>query len=146
MDLHQNLSKNFRLFEFVYSETAKRLKIENNPTDVVVENLKNLCEFVLEPLRELVGKPIKINSGYRCFALNEAVGGSKESQHMQGKAADLKVDGMTVAEVVAMIRNSEIQYDQLIEEKFVPTMPGSGWVHVSWNSPTKNRKKSFKIA
>lgn len=145
MDLQQNLSPNFKLWEFVFSETARRLKIDNTPTEEIVENMKFLCENVLEPLREIVGKPIKINSGYRCLELNKAVGGSKDSQHMQGKAADLRVDGQTVGETFALIKSSLLQYDQLIEEKFVPTNPNSGWIHISWNA-SKNRKKSTKIS
>lgn len=145
MDLNQNLSPNFRLIEFVVSETARRLKIDNTPTEEIVENLKLLCENVLEPLRELLGKSIKIISGYRCLELNTAIGGSKNSQHMQGKAGDLRVEGYTVGELFKKIQSSNLQYDQLIEERFVPTNPNSGCLHISYNA-SKNRKKSIKIS
>lgn len=146
MDLNQNLSPNFRLIEFVISETARRLKIDNTPTDDVVLNLIDLCENVLEPLRTLTGSPIRILSGYRCLALNTAVGGATGSQHMEGQAADLRVDGQTVRQTFDMIAASLIQFDQLIEEKYTTSNPNSGWIHISWVSSTENRRQEFKIS
>ena len=85
------LSKNFKLSELTASETARRRKINNDAPESVIENLRNLCQNVLQPLRDYVGKPITINSGYRCPLLNSYVGGSKNSQHKFGEAADIRL-------------------------------------------------------
>ena len=70
------LSKHFSLSEFISSNTAERLGIDNVPKDkAVIENLRNLCLEILQPLRDYVGAPVHINSGYRCPELNDAVGG-----------------------------------------------------------------------
>ena len=83
------LSNNFRLSEFTRSDTAKRLGIVNECSSVEqVLNLAYLCHMVLQPLRDRFG-PIRINSGYRCPELNEAVGGAQNSHHMRGEAADI---------------------------------------------------------
>ena len=83
------LSENFRLKEFIESPTAERLGIDNRPDWEAVINLRNLCREVLQPLRDHEGKPIHINSGYRCPELNEAVHGVGDSQHLRGEAADI---------------------------------------------------------
>ena len=83
------LSENFRLKEFIESPTAERLGIDNRPDWEAVINLRNLCREVLQPLRDHEGKPIHINSGYRCQELNEAVHGVGDSQHLRGEAADI---------------------------------------------------------
>lgn len=145
MNLDKELSKNFRLIEFVRSETARRLKIDNTPTDEIVTNLVALCENVLEPLREIAKAPIKILSGYRCLELNTAVGGSKESQHMLGQAADLRIANQTVRDSFELIKGSLLKFDQLIEEKFTPENEWSGWIHISWNTARKNRKEAIRI-
>ena len=83
------LSKHFKLSEFTRSATAKKRGINNDPPEHVVENLRNLCNEVLEPLRDHFGVPIVITSGYRSALLNSLVGGSKNSQHKYGEAADI---------------------------------------------------------
>ena len=84
------LSKNLSLAECLKSQTAKRLGINNEPhDDWVVENLKALAENVFQPLREGLGVPIYVSSGYRGPELNRAIGGSTRSQHMEGRALDL---------------------------------------------------------
>ena len=85
------LSENFRLKEFVESQTADQQGIDNRPDWEAVINLRNLCREVLQPLRDYEGKPIHVNSGYRCPELNEAVHGVGDSQHLYGEAADLHV-------------------------------------------------------
>ena len=86
------LSKNFALEEFIRSRTAERMGIDNVPKDEeVINNLRNLCLEILQPLRDYVGAPVHINSGYRCKALNEAVGGVKNSQHCLGEACDIRI-------------------------------------------------------
>ena len=81
--------KHFTLKEFVKSDTARRLGIDNTPSPQVEERLRQLVDYVLDPLREAYGKPIYVNSGYRCPALNRAVGGVAHSQHLTGEAADI---------------------------------------------------------
>ncbi len=129
------LSKHFTLAEFTRSESAKRHGVSNNPTPEHLENLKVLCEKVLEPIREKFG-PINISSGYRSKALNHYIGGSLKSQHCEAKAADIDQDGMggaTNKEIFEYIKN-ELEFDQLINEF------NYAWVHVSFNLG-KNRKQ-----
>lgn len=88
----QFLSPHFELQEFVASRTAKEHRIDNTPPAEAVENLRSLCVHTLEPLREALGRPIIITSGYRTKALNNLLTHSSErSQHMQGQAADFYV-------------------------------------------------------
>ena len=86
---HGRLATVFKLSEFTRSATAKKRGVTNDPPESVVENLRNLCNEVLEPLREHFGVPIIITSGYRSALLNSLVGGSKNSQHKYGEAADI---------------------------------------------------------
>lgn len=110
------LSPNFTLAEFTRSATATRKNIDNTPSPAVIENLKALCTNVLEPLRAKVGKPVRVTSGYRSSKLNKLVGGSRNSQHIFGLAADIYVDGMTTEELFQFIIDNEIPFDQLIQE------------------------------
>ena len=88
------LTPHFKLREFTKSATAKKHGIDNRPTPEVVENLKRLCQHTLEPLREKLGLPIVITSGYRTKELNDIiVHASRKSQHMSGQAADFWVSG-----------------------------------------------------
>lgn len=116
-----NLSAHFTLEELVRSQTATRFGIDNRPSDSVLINLKRLAEM-LERVRSAVGKPIQVTSGYRCKALNERVCGSKNSAHMDGRAADIVVAGLAPIRVARAIREAGIVPDQLIYE--------GGWVHV----------------
>lgn len=86
------LTEHFTLEEFTFSSTAKARGIDNTVSSQrVIENLRNLCEQVLEPLRSYANQPITISSGYRCKALNKVVGGARNSQHMTGEAADIHI-------------------------------------------------------
>ena len=86
------LTEHFTLEEFTTSSTAKARGIDNSVSSQrVVDNLRNLCEKVLEPLRSYANQPITISSGYRCKALNKVVGGARNSQHMTGEAADIHI-------------------------------------------------------
>lgn len=109
------LSQHFTLQEFVVSNTAIRKGIDNTPSAEVVKNLRELCNQVLEPLRVKLSKPIKITSGYRSERLNKVVGGSKHSQHIEGKAADIQVAGMSTEELFQFCKE-HLNYDQLIQE------------------------------
>lgn len=119
------LGKYFTLAELTRSTTASRLGIENYPASDHLENLKALVANVLDPLREAIGKPIIISSGYRNPEVNRRVGGVTTSQHATGQAADLTVKGMTPAQIIKVAKGRGIPYDQIIDEF-------GSWVHVSY--------------
>ena len=85
----KNISKHISYREGTFSVTAKRLGLENEPNEKQLENMKLLAEKIFEPLRQYVGKPIKINSFFRSPELNRAIGGSSKSQHCKGQAIDI---------------------------------------------------------
>lgn len=118
-----NLTPNFTLAEFTFSETASRKGFDNTPSANQIANLVRTATL-LEQVRKILNRPITISSGYRCKELNQAVGSSETSQHRLGCAADFKVKGMTPDAVVRAIIESDIQYDQLIREF-------DSWVHIS---------------
>ena len=125
-----NLTEHFTLSEFVRSETAERKHIDNTPTVEVVDNLRALCRNVLEPARVAFGAPIYVTSGYRCPALNKAVGGKPTSQHLRGEAADLQVQGIkNLRKLYKVIKDHGI-FDQLLFE----TNGTTKWIHVSYTS------------
>src|SRR5258706_9376750 len=108
------LSPNFSLSELVYSETAEKNGIDNTPPPEIVQNLKRLAAG-LEAVRSLLGAPLEISSGYRCAALNEAVGGAGASQHVQGPPADFACPPLgTPPEISGSIQRSEIHFRQCI--------------------------------
>jgi hypothetical protein len=129
-----NLSANFSLKELTKSDTATRLGIDNTPDDEAIDNLKTLCDKVLQPVRDHFGKPIKISSGYRSPELNSspAVGGSKTSDHCKGMAADIEIAGVANADLAQWVMDN-LDYTQLILEFYTQGIPDSGWVHVSYN-------------
>lgn len=126
------LSENFYLKEFVISQVAERHGYRNEPNEKQIENLKLLCMNVLQPLREIIGVPIFINSGFRSFDVNAAVGGKFNSQHLEGKAADFIIPSMNLVDVFNIILQ-KLSFDQLIYEF-------GKWIHISWNSD-KNRNE-----
>jgi len=133
------LSRNLSLGEFTNSQTAKRRGIDNTPTEEHLEAAKALAENVFQPIREHFGCPIYISSGYRSEALNEAIGGSKTSQHSKGEAIDIDMDhrrGPENEEIFFFIRDN-IDFDQMIWEFGDADRPD--WVHVSYNSDGKQR-------
>ena len=89
------LSKSFTLNELTKSQEATRLGIDNTPSDEHIENLKILCENILQPIRDFYGMPVSISSGYRSVALCEAIGSSSKSQHTKAQAADFEIFGIT---------------------------------------------------
>lgn len=115
----------FTLYEMLYSETALYSKIANYPTWKQVENLNRLATSILDPVRKAFGKPIKVSSGFRSTLLNTAVGGVKNSQHLQGLAADLQVSDLKRLKQV--ILETGVPFDQLIEERKGSTH----WLHIS---------------
>ena len=126
--------------EGVYSRTALRKGIDNSPNIEEIKCMIELAEFVFEPLREWVGKPIKINSFFRCKKLNTAIGGSRTSQHMKGQAMDIDdtFGHKTNAEMYHYIKDN-LQFDQLIWEFGDDNNPN--WLHVSFVIHRKNRKR-----
>lgn len=122
------LSKNFTLAELTFSQTAVRLGIVNVADGRIVENLRALVETVLQPLRDHVGAPIVVTSGYRSSKLNIAVGGSINSEHMDGRAADIICPGMTALELCRAVREQALPFNQLIHEF-------DSWCHVSIPAP-----------
>ena len=133
------ISKNFTLEEFTASETAKAKGIRNNPGQSDVVNLCALVHNVLQPLRTAMGEPIKIGSGYRSLALNRAVGGFNNSQHIKGEAADLCIDGdLKKGKRWFEWIKANCDFDQIILEH---NAKGSYWVHVSYRADGKNRKQ-----
>jgi hypothetical protein len=133
-----NLSKNFTMAEFTKSDTATKLKIDNTPKGEHLEAAKKLFENIVQKVRDHFG-PTVLNSGYRSPELNEAVRGSRTSQHCQGEAADIEVPGVPNADVAQWVVDN-CDFDQVILEFYTPGIPDSGWVHVSYNSDGKQRK------
>ena len=117
--------KYFSLAEFIHSATAKRLNIDNTPTFEIVDNLNRLADY-LDGIREKLGKPILISSGFRCPVLNKSVGGVANSQHQKGLAADLVCADMDALEKVLRETGG---FDQLIKEHRKGS--NSFWFHVS---------------
>lgn len=128
---------NFTITELCRSETAKKAMINNTPPMGVADNLMLLIVNLLQPLREKLGKPVIITSGYRCAYLNKLVGGKETSQHVMGQAADIRVKGMTPPALCAFIKSSGLTVDQCINEY-------DQWVHVSYRKEG-NRNQYFKL-
>ena len=125
-----NLSKNFTLEEFTFSQTATRQSIDNSPGPAIIISLARVAT-TLEQIRALVGKPVSISSGYRSPALNRAVGGAPDSAHMHGLAADISMQGYTPVQLARLIRDSGIEFDQLIYE--------GAWVHIGLSADAPRR-------
>jgi hypothetical protein len=142
-----NLSANFTLKELTKSDTATRLGLDNTPDDEALENLKTLCEKVLQPVREHFGKSVTVNSAYRSPESNAAVNGSKSSDHVKGMAADIEIVGVANADLAQWIMDN-LEYTQLILEFYTPGIPDSGWVHVSYdpNNLKKQELTATKVA
>lgn len=131
-DVNMQLTKSFSLSEMIFSETAERFSLHNYPSAEEISELRNLCVNVLQPLRDALGVPVIVNSGYRGIAVNKKIGGSLTSQHMKGQAADIRVVGMDAQSVCEKIIELGLPFDQLIFE--------GTWTHVSYNAKG-NRKQ-----
>ena len=138
------LTTNFTLSEMTKSDTALRLDMDNTPNVVQVDNLKTLCEKVLQPVRDHFGKGVKVNSGFRHPQVNAAVGGSKTSDHCKGMAADIEIPGVANGDLAQWIVDN-LEFRQVILEFYTPGVPDSGWVHVSFN-PEDNKKQVLTAA
>lgn len=134
--------KYFTIEELTRSTTATAKGIDNTPTPEIKANLERLVDKVLDGLREIYGKPITVNSGYRCPELNKAVGGSKTSDHMNGFSVDITASCKKENAILFQIIKDNFDFDQLIWEKGNSEYPD--WVHVSYN-PNRLRKQVLKM-
>lgn len=119
----------FSLEEFTRSTTAKRLKIDNTPSDEVIRNIQYGVQMVLDPLRRILQEPIIITSGYRCAALNKAVGGVTSSWHTKGNAADLRVKDEEEAKAIFQVLKTLPSVDTVLFEHSTSSI----WMHVQWD-------------
>lgn len=131
-----NLTKNFSLIELTSSEAAARKGIDNTPNQEAINNLKEICENVMQPLREWYDKPINITSGYRSQKVNKAIGGSASSDHCLGRAIDFTLPKEDYQRVFDWLRTN-VEFDQLINEF------NFQWIHVSFRNGA-NRKQVLK--
>ena len=122
-----NLTEHFTLEEL--TATSHR-QFDNTPNDAEMANLVKLAEFLEQVKAALDGKPVMINSAFRCKQVNDSVGSKDTSQHRTGCAADFKVPGMSPDAVVRAIIEAGLPYDQIIRE-FSDPVGGGGWTHVS---------------
>lgn len=137
----QQISKYFRLREFIRSQTAVRRGIDNTPSQEIIENLKELGKDILDEIRKKFG-PIHINSGYRSSDLNTAIGGSPTSSHLYGTAADIVPVRRSVSlkQIVDWVIEEKLLFDQVIFE--------GTWVHISRykdSSKTPPRRMSLMM-
>ena len=126
------LGKCFTLEELVFSQQATRKGIDNTPGKLEKERLRLLVVNVLDPLREAAGRPVVVSSGFRNKETNKLVGGSRTSQHLGGEAADITIPGMTIKQIVALVKKLNLPYDQMIDE-------WGSWVHLSYGP--RNRRQ-----
>jgi len=156
VDLNARLSANFTLGELAGTNdptwraaqlAGLALVPSSGPrTDTVAMRLGALARTILQPIRDHIGRPIKINSGYRCSAKNASIAGSSAtSQHMLGEAADIAVPGYTDAQLYALaqwIGKSGLLFGQVIFEDKRPGTEGGAWIHVSLGAPYRAAARS----
>lgn len=129
------LSPHFSLSEFTNSATADSYHIDNTPSNFVVKNLSVLCVSVLEPVRQIIHKPIVITSGYRSTALNKIVGGVENSYHLSGKAADIHVTSKQEGRTLALLFLDQKLTDLVILEINKQRL----WLHVQWSKTPRHK-------
>lgn len=132
------ISKHISIEEATLSPTALRLGIDNTPNEEILVNMKLVAERCFEPIRNWYGKPIKVNSFYRCEALNKAVKGSLTSQHVEGKAIDISTGTKAGNKLIYDWAKNNLIFDQLINEY------DYSWVHISYNK-YNNRNQTLII-
>ena len=128
----------FTLDEFVKSETATRLRIDNTPPADVVRNLQYGVEMILDPLRRAINRPVIISSGYRCPALNKVVGGVSNSWHLKGNAADIHLNDKAEAVDIFHFLKQNVSVDTVLFEH----SKSSQWIHVQWDMNNTPRHRS----
>jgi hypothetical protein len=129
----------FTMSELLYSNIAKKYNISNIPDKEALDNMLLLIVECLEPIRQYIGKPMLISSGYRSCRLNghPLINGNPNSQHCKGQAVDFTIKGMTPKIIIELIKESGVEFDQALNER-------DCWVHLSYNKG-KNRKQVLKI-
>lgn len=133
-------SEFFTLAELTKSETAARHKIDNTPPAAIIKNLQYGVDMILDPLRRIYGKPIKINSGYRCPQLNKLVGGVSNSWHQEGNAADIHIESADEAKILF----SNLQKLPSVDTVLFEHSKTAQWLHVQWNM-AKNPRHHFNF-
>lgn len=128
------LSNNLTLAEACITNSG----IANNPNHAQIESLETIAKRIFQPCRDHFGKPLKVNSGFRSEAVNKAVGGASNSQHLKGEALDLDFGNRAENKALFDYIKNNLDFDQLINEK------DYSWVHVSYAYP-KNRKQILII-
>lgn len=133
------MSKYFTIEELIHSDTAIARGIDNTPNEEQKANLQALIDNVLDPLREAYGKPIYVNSGFRCKELNEAVGGVYNSEHLTGCAADIDTYfNEENKKLFELAQELNLPFRQLIDESNL------SWVHISYN-PNDIKRQVLKL-
>ncbi len=141
-----DLTKNFSYEEFTESSTAMARGIDNSLPNLAVKSaVKELAEKLLQPLRDAYGSGIRITSGYRCPALNKAVGGAATSAHLTGFAADLQPMNGDIAGftrfAVDWLKRTDTAFDQCITERNTKT--GARWLHIGLKGPGGKQRRQF---
>lgn len=129
---------NFSISELIHSDKANQYNINNMPDINSLDCMLDLIFYCLQPIRDKIGKPMIITSGFRNPQINKLVGGKSNSQHLKGQAADFTIKGMTPEQIIFRIVTSGIEYDQLINEY-------DKWVHISFNKGKNRKQPPFKI-
>lgn len=132
---NMKLTKNFTLTELTRTNTG----LTNQPNNQEIKALTNLCIKVLQPARDMYGGIVRVNSGFRCFAVNRAVGGARNSRHMYGEAADITAFTKPNNKKLFELIRDNLSFDQLINER------NYSWIHVSYKSDEKNRNQILHL-
>ena len=133
------MNLNFTMSELLHSDIAEKYNISNIPDKKSLDNMLYLIVDCLQPIRNYIGKPMVISSGYRSPRLNghPIINGSQTSQHTKGEAVDFTIKGMTIKQIIEKVKDSGVEFDQLINEKNV-------WCHISYRKG-ENRKQILFI-
>ena len=131
---------NFSMTELIKSDTAVKNKINNIPQQsYILDNLMNLIVYCLQPIRDYIKKPMIITSGYRNERVNALVKGKSNSQHLKGEAVDFHITGLSINQIIELVKKSGVEYDQLINEY-------DEWVHISYSKGKNKKQPPFKIS
>lgn len=136
--LDMQLSKNFSLEELTVSQEASRSGLRNAPNHDQTLALVALCTNVLQPLRDRIRRPIVVTSGFRSPTINRRIGGASASQHCKGQAADFIVPGLELRNVMQLIQNMELPFDQLLLEY-------NRWIHCSYGPRHRRQVLEAKL-
>ncbi|MBU2559221.1 MAG: hypothetical protein KJ578_15700 [Bacteroidetes bacterium] len=142
--MNTQLSKNFSFLEMTITENRKFLSQNRQAPEKLVESGVQLCQTLLQPIRDHYGKPLVVHSGYRCPALNKAIGGSVTSQHCKFEACDFHIIETPLTEIFDWIRlKSNLKWGQLILEGW--SMGHPSWIHISLGEPYREPSKCQQV-